>query len=67
MLNDVAHQLSAEAARACLTTCGGFAFAGEHDVEHKGCQARLSRIASVSPNLMLGFIGQHVPSVPKSG
>jgi len=63
----MARQVSTERARACLTTCGGFAFARECGIEHNGREIRLSRIASVSPNLMLGFIGQHVPSVPKSG
>ncbi len=56
----MARQLSTEATRACLITCG-------YDIEHKGRKARLSCIAPVSPNLVRRFISQHVPGVPKSG
>lgn len=63
----MARQLSARSARNCLTTRGGFAFAREYHIEHKGREARLSRIAAISPDLMLSFVGQHVPGVPKSG
>ncbi len=62
--------LSSEAAwacaEACFTTHGGFAFAKEYDIERKWREARLSRIAPISPNLMLSFIGQHVLGMPKS-
>ena len=63
----MARQLSTEAARACLTNYGGFAFARKYDIEHKAREAWLSRSAFISPNLMSSFIGQHVPGVPESG
>jgi len=67
---NMARLLSSEAAwacaEACFTTHGGFAFAREYDIERKWREARLSRIAPISPNLMLSFIGQHVLGMPKS-
>jgi len=53
-------------AEACFTTYGGFAFAREYDIERKWREARLSRTAPISPNLILSFIGQHVLGMPRS-
>ena len=47
------------AAEACMQTFGGFAFAREYDVERKWREARLYRIAPISPNLILAYLGQH--------
>jgi acyl-CoA dehydrogenase len=62
--------LSSEAlwacAEACFTTHGGFAFAREYDVERKWREARLSRNAPISPNMIMNFIGQHVLGLPRS-
>ncbi|MBC6440591.1 MAG: acyl-CoA/acyl-ACP dehydrogenase [Rhodospirillales bacterium] len=55
-----------EAAEACFTAHGGFAFAREYDIERKWREARLARIAPISPNLILSFIAQHVLGLPKS-
>ena len=67
---NMARLLSGEAswacAEACFTTHGGFAFAREYDIERKWREARLSRIAPISPNLILSFIAQHVLDLPKS-
>ncbi|NOD95292.1 acyl-CoA dehydrogenase [Ruegeria sp. HKCCD4884] len=67
---NMARLLSAEAAwkaaEACFTTFGGFAFASEYDIERKWRDARLGRIAPISPNLILSFIAQHVLGLPKS-
>jgi acyl-CoA dehydrogenase len=67
---NMARLLSSEAAwacaEACFTTHGGFAFAREYDIERKWREARLSRTAPISPNLMLSFIGQHILGMPKS-
>ncbi|MDX1540511.1 MAG: acyl-CoA dehydrogenase family protein, partial [Geminicoccaceae bacterium] len=54
------------AAEACMQTFGGFAFAREYDVERKWREARLYRIAPISPNLILAYIGQHVLGMPRS-
>ena len=67
---NMARLLSGEAswacAEACFTTHGGFAFAREYDIERKWREARLSRVAPISPNLILSFIAQHVLDLPKS-
>ena len=67
---NMARLLASEAAwacgEACFTTHGGFAFAREYDIERKWREARLSRTAPISSNLILSFIGQHVLGLPRS-
>ena len=54
------------AANACLDTHGGFGFAEEYDVERKFRETRLYKVAPVSNNLILAYIGQHVLDMPRS-
>ncbi len=54
------------AANACLDTHGGFGFAEEYDVERKFRETRLYKVAPISNNLILTFIGQHVLGMPRS-
>ena len=54
------------AANACLDTYGGFGFAAEYDVERKFRETRLYKVAPVSNNLILAYIGQHVLGMPRS-
>ena len=54
------------AANACLDTHGGFGFAEEYDVERKFRETRLYKVAPVSNNLILAYIGQHVLGMPRS-
>ncbi|MFV0244346.1 MAG: acyl-CoA dehydrogenase family protein [Qingshengfaniella sp.] len=67
---NIAKHLACEAAwhaaEACMQTFGGFAAAREYDIERKWRSARLARIAPISTNLILGYIGQHVLGMPKS-
>ena len=67
---NMAKMLAAEAAwhaaEICMQTHGGFAFAEEYDVERKFRETRLYRIAPISNNLVLSFIGEHVLGMPKS-
>jgi acyl-CoA dehydrogenase len=67
---NIAKLLSSEAAwnaaEACMQTFGGFAAAREYDIERKWRHARLGRIAPISTNLILAYIGQHVLGMPKS-
>ena len=67
---NMARYLSSKAAwdcaEACFTAHGGFAFAREYDIERKWREARLSRTAPISPNLILSFIAQHVLGLPRS-
>ena len=55
-----------KAAEACMQTHGGYGYAREFNVERKWREARLSRIAPVSTNLILAHIGQHVLGMPRS-
>ena len=54
------------AAEACMQTHGGFGVAREYDIERKWRHARMSRIAPVSTNLILAYIGHSVLGLPKS-
>ena len=66
----MARLLASEAAwacaEACFTTYGGFAFAREYDIERKWREARLSRTAPISSNMILSYIGQHILGMPRS-
>lgn len=62
----LASEAAWNAAEACMETHGGFAVAREYDVERKWKSARLARIAPISTNLILAYIGQHVLGMPKS-
>ncbi|MBA3765242.1 MAG: acyl-CoA/acyl-ACP dehydrogenase, partial [Actinobacteria bacterium] len=54
------------AANARLDTHGGFGFAAEYDVERKFRETRLYKVAPVSNNLILAYVGQHVLGMPRS-
>ena len=66
MAKYLASEASWQAADMCMQTHGGFAFAEEYDVERKFRETRLYRIAPVSNNLVLSFVGEHVLGMPKS-
>jgi acyl-CoA dehydrogenase len=59
-------EASWQAANACLDTHGGFGFAEEYDIERKFRETRLYRVAPVSNNLILAYLGQHVLGMPRS-
>ena len=59
-------EASWQAADMCMQTFGGFAFAEEYDVERKWREARLYRIAPISNNLVLSYVGEHVLGLPRS-
>jgi len=67
---NIAKMLASEAAwnagEAAMQTFGGFAAAREYDIERKWRSARIARIAPISTNLILAYIGQHVLGMPKS-
>jgi alkylation response protein AidB-like acyl-CoA dehydrogenase len=54
------------AADMCLQTHGGFGFAEEYDIERKFRENRLYKVAPVSNNLVLAYVGQHVLGMPRS-
>jgi acyl-CoA dehydrogenase len=62
----LASEASWLAANACLDTHGGFGFAEEYDIERKFRETRLYKVAPVSNNLILAYLGQHVLGMPRS-
>jgi alkylation response protein AidB-like acyl-CoA dehydrogenase len=62
----LASEASWEAANACLDTHGGFGFAAEYDVERKFRETRLTKVAPVSNNLVLAYLGERVLGMPRS-
>jgi acyl-CoA dehydrogenase len=62
----LAAEASWAAANACLDTHGGFGFAEEYDVDRKFRETRLYKVAPVSNNLILAYVGQHVLGMPRS-
>jgi len=67
---NMARLLSSEAAwssgEECMQTHGGYSMAREYDIERKWRGARLQRIAPISTNLILAFLGHNVLGMPKS-
>lgn len=66
MAKFLASEASWEAANVCLDTHGGYGFASEFDVERKFRETRLYKVAPVSNNLVLAYLGQHVLGLPRS-
>ncbi|WP_144110283.1 acyl-CoA dehydrogenase family protein [Paraburkholderia sp. BCC1886] len=66
MAKYLATEASWEAAEAAMLTYGGNGMASEYNVERKWKEARLFRIAPISNNLVLAYIGQHVLGMPRS-
>jgi acyl-CoA dehydrogenase len=67
---NVAKYVAAESVfKACdqaLQTFGGFGYAKEYHVERYWREARLLKIAPVSQEMILNYIGEHVLNLPKS-
>ncbi|HJY76399.1 MAG TPA: acyl-CoA dehydrogenase family protein [Burkholderiales bacterium] len=66
MAKHLCAKASWEAANVCIQTHGGFGFAAEYDVERKFRENRLYKVAPVSNNLILAYVGQHVLELPRS-
>jgi acyl-CoA dehydrogenase len=62
----LASEASWEAAEACMQTHGGFGYAREYHVERRWREARISRIAPISTNLVLAYVAEHVLGMPRS-
>ncbi len=55
--------------RACdraLQTLGGFGYAREYHVERYWREARLSKLAPISQEMILNFVSEHVLNLPRS-
>ena len=62
----LASEAAWEAANACLDAHGGFGFAVEYDIERKFRETRLYKVAPISNNLVLAYVGQNVLGMPRS-
>ncbi|GAA1698162.1 acyl-CoA dehydrogenase family protein [Streptomyces yatensis] len=62
----LASNASWEAADVALQTHGGYGMTAEYDIERKFRETRLYRIAPISSNLILSYIGEHVLGMPRS-
>lgn len=62
----LAAEASWAAANAAMDTLGGNGFNAEYDVERKFRETRLYRVAPISNNLVLAYIGQRVLGMPRS-
>lgn len=66
MAKYLASEASWAAANACVDTFGGHGFNAEYDVERKFRETRLYRVAPISNNLVLAYIGHRVLGMPRS-
>ncbi len=66
MCKYLASEAAWEAANVAMDTFGGYGFAEEYGIERKFREARLYKVAPVSNNLVLSFVGQHVLDMPRS-
>ncbi len=62
----LAAEAAFEAVDRALQTFGGFGYAKEFDVERLWREVRLYKIAPVSQQMALNYIGEHVLGLPKS-
>jgi acyl-CoA dehydrogenase len=62
----LAADASWKAANVCLDTHGGWGFTADYDIERKFRETRLYKVAPISNNMILAFIGQNVLGMPRS-
>jgi acyl-CoA dehydrogenase len=62
----MAREAAAEATDNAVQTHGGYGVAVEYDVERYYRDARLARIAPISDEMILNYIGEHVLDLPRS-
>jgi len=67
---NIAKYLAAEASfkcgDVCVQTYGGFGFAREYDIERKFRETRLYRVAPISTNLIMSYVGEKLLGMPRS-
>ena len=66
MCKYLASEAAWEAANVAMDTFGGWGMAVEYGIERKFREARLYKVAPVSNNLVLSYVGQHVLGMPRS-
>jgi acyl-CoA dehydrogenase len=62
----MAREAASDATDQAVQTHGGYGVAVEYDVERFYREARLSRIAPISDEMILNYIGEHVLGLPRS-
>jgi acyl-CoA dehydrogenase len=62
----MAREAASEACDRAVQTHGGYGVAVEYDVERFWREARLTRIAPISDEMILNYIGEHVLGLPRS-
>jgi acyl-CoA dehydrogenase len=62
----MAREAATEATDQAVQTHGGYGVAVEYDVERYYRDARLARIAPISDEMILNYIGEHVLGLPRS-
>ena len=62
----LASEASWNAADMCMQTFGGFGFAEEYDIERKFREARLYRVAPITNEFILAYVGEKVLKLPRS-
>ncbi len=66
MAKYLASEASWNAANMCMDTYGGYGMAVEYDIERKFRESRLYKVAPVTNNLILSYLGHNVLGLPKS-
>lgn len=66
MSKHLAAEASWKTGDVCIQTHGGYGFAREFDVERKFRETRLYRVAPISTNLVLSYVGEKVLGMPRS-
>src|SRR5690606_39470198 len=62
----LAARAGVQAADVAINVPGGYGYAREYDVERYFREARLTRIAPISQELVLNYIAEHVLGLPRS-
>jgi acyl-CoA dehydrogenase len=66
MCKYLASEAAWDAANAAMDAFGGWGLATEYGIERKFREARLYKVAPISNNLVLTFVGEHVLGMPRS-
>ena len=66
MAKYLAAEAAFQAADRALQTHGGFGYAKEFNVERYWREARLMKLAPVTQEMILNFLGQHELGLPRS-
>ena len=62
----LAAEASFKCGDVCIQTFGGYGFAKDYNIERKFRETRLYRVAPISTNLILSYVGEKVLGMPRS-